>query len=95
LPSRLAVDAPPAEAAAWSGVLVTALRVHPLGRVWGLAIEGSLLDGGRPVRPIVPTVVRAEPADLVRRCLGGVGPTRESYRGVATPALWFADLPSR
>jgi hypothetical protein len=95
LPSRLAVDAPPAEAAAWSGVLVTALRVHPLGRVWGLAIEGSLLDGGRPVRPIVPTVVRAEPADLVRRCLGGVGTTRESYRGVATPALWFADLPSR
>jgi hypothetical protein len=89
-PSCLFVE-PPAAEPPRDGVLVTTLRVHPLGREWAIAIEGCLLDEGVPVATLRPGIVRADPADLVRGCAGGVGPVRESYRGVATPALRFDD----
>ena len=94
MPSRLAIDAPAMDAPD-RGVLVTSLRVHPMGADWVLEIEGSVLDQGRPVRRIRPAVVRTDPADLVRRCTGAIGPIRESFRGVATPALVFDALTVR
>jgi hypothetical protein len=91
LPSRIAVPAVPV-ALEGGGVLATDLRIHPLGRSWALVIEGSLLDGDRPVRPIRSTVLRVDPLELLGRLVGTIGPARESYRGVRTPALVLADI---
>jgi hypothetical protein len=63
-----------------SEVVAARARIHPLGSEWVVEIEPG------------PGWIRTTPLDLAQRCLGGVGESRRSYRGVTTPGLLFGDL---
>jgi len=88
MPSHLVVsdgdDPEPPDA-----LVVTALRIHPLGDRWFLELEGRVQWRGSHGGGFRGLVVAARPDSLPRRCVGSVGPARLSHRGVVTPSLVF------
>jgi len=92
LPSNLVVRAPEAALPPRAG-LVSSISIHPVEPgSWILELDGVSLEAGRTGPPIENWFVRVDPGELVRRCVGSVGPGRSSHRGVTTPALLFDDL---
>jgi hypothetical protein len=81
-PSSLVVRPPKAETNG-SEMVVQSARIHPVGPEWVIEAHPG------------PCWIRICPTDLAQRCLGGVGETGRSYRGVTTPGLLFADLDVR
>lgn len=85
-PSPLAgslVMAPRPISAPLTSLWVRRLKLHPLdNRHWVLETYG----GAKPV------FFRVDPAQLLERCVGGVGAPRQTSRGVLTPALVFDGL---
>jgi hypothetical protein len=74
-------------------LVASCLTLHELapGR-WVLEVDAGAVEDGRMAgarRVFVP----ATPLDLVQRCVGAIGPPRESTAGVLSPALVFEDLP--
>ncbi len=76
-----------------SGVLVSSLEIHAVDPDrWVLELGGALLEDGRPVAPLPTAFVSGSPMEWVERCVASIGPPRESYLGVRTPALVFDGL---
>ena len=74
-------------------VVVSALRVHVLAPdSWVLECNGGLLERGAPGPRVRGLCVKTGPEILVRSCAGTWGEARDSWSGVRTPALIFADL---
>jgi len=79
-----------AEAMPDRGILLTDLRIHPLGALeWTLEGLGTVLDGGKPSGDGGRCFITASPATLVERCSAAIGPAVRSPNGVTTPALLF------
>jgi len=92
LPANLVVRAPATALPPRAG-LVSSISIHPVEPgSWILELDGAALEAGRTGPPIANWFVRVDPGELVRRCLGSVGPARSSHRGVTTSALLFDDL---
>jgi hypothetical protein len=81
LPAHLVVE-PPAVEPTEAPAVISELTIHPLAPG-----ELALQIGER--------IVKSSPAELILKCVGGVGPSRLSHRGVLTPALLFEGLESR
>jgi hypothetical protein len=71
---------------------VDALTLHVAGGAgWIVDCRGVVLDRGES-SGLARAWVRIAPGDLIRRCVATLGPQRESFRGVLTPALLFDAL---
>jgi len=78
------------------GWLVSDLAVHPLpDGIWVLECDGILRRGSEWGPLVRGGLISTTPDALVRSCVGRVGPSRPSHRGVRTPALVFDGLEVR
>lgn len=75
------------------GILVTGLRRHPIdGDNWLLEADGEWLKGGAGTGARSKVFLRANPREMVRGCVGSVGPAQPGPLGVVTPSLVFENL---
>jgi hypothetical protein len=95
MPTHLNIDVPGVQPPS-RFLLVTRMTLHPLGALrWGLEVDGAVLDDGQPAARVRSGFISTSPPELARRCAASVGPHRQSYLGVQTPALLFDGLPVR
>ncbi len=83
---------PPAVGFPDPAFVATGLILHATpGSDWILELEGARFAGGARTPPL-RGLTAVEPAVLLKRIVGGVGPPRESDSGVRTPALLVSSL---
>jgi len=89
-PVNLSLEPPkidPPRRAIW----ITSIDLHPAADGWTVRLQGRRYPDGAPLRP---KWTRFHPQLLLKACLGGLGPARESHVGMTTPALVFEELAS-
>jgi len=72
---------------------VTDATIHPMGaQGWLLQLSGTVRQAGEPIGSVAERFLRCTPAELVQRCVGRVGESKQSHLGLVTPALLFRGL---
>jgi hypothetical protein len=75
------------------GLLVTDVRIHPVRPSrWMIEGIGFRVESGAAVHPVGGVGFLAAPDEMVRRCVGAVGPPMVAANGAITPGLTFDGL---
>ena len=74
-------------------MFVSELTLHALpGGEWLLECDGTLRRGNESGPRVRGGLIRTSPRQLAEHCVARVGKSRQSHRGVRTPALLIDGL---